>query len=73
MGPLDRRFVPVRGVQFTYSLAFTRAIGRDEALSPNKSKENHLMYTTPKIIASLDANVVLSEAQGIPCGSHCVV
>lgn len=32
------------------------------------------MYTSPKILASLDANAVLAEAYGSPCaqGSVCI-
>jgi hypothetical protein len=38
---------------------------RDEALFVFQlGREEHRMYTTPKIIASLDANVVLSAAVG---------
>jgi len=42
--------------------------GRDEAFHNEKLRgENIRMYSTPKIIASLDANIVLATALGHWC------
>jgi len=47
----------------------TPAYGRDEAHLLNWMKGESGMYTAPRVIASLDATVVLSEAIGTFDGS----
>jgi hypothetical protein len=77
MGPLEHSIGNRHGSTIYVVARLHGAIGRDEALSFSLRlflRSVLDMYSTPKILASLDANEVLAEALGQPeCTSNCPV